>query len=236
MPGLWKSLALFFFLIPYGGIAQDTDTTFFDPRDEVERFYFSSGTEFIFSFASVDYLGTTDGTPMRFAPVFNFQSYFNYDPNDYFGILAGFSIRNVGFIFNFPDSEIKKKYRNYNIGIPVGLKLGRMNGAFLYGGYELEIPVHYKEKTFIGGDKEGKFSVWFSDRVPGIYHSIFFGVQLPYAASLKFRYYLSDFFNPNFRTIENGQTVFPYRDLNARVFYFSLSFNLFKDANLYINE
>lgn len=236
MPNRWKLFGLLFFLIQLSAKTQETDTTFFDSRNEVERFYFSSGTEFIFSFARVDYLATTDGTPMRFAPVFNFQSFFNYDPNDYFGILAGFGVRNVGFIFDFPDSDIRKKYRNYNIGIPVGLKLGRMSGTFLYGGYEMEIPLHYKEKTFVDGDKTDKFSVWFSDRTPGIYHSVFFGIQLPYAATIKFKYYLSDFFNPNFSTIENGQTVYPYRDFNANAFYFSLSFNLFKDANLYINE
>ena len=205
-----------------------------DPSD---RYYFTSGGEIIFSFASVDYMGGNDGSNLRFSPVFNIQSYFNYDPSNNFGIIAGFAIRNVGFIYDFPDSDIKKKFRTYNFGIPIGIKLGRMNRTFLYGGYELEIPFHYKEKTFVGGDKRDKFSIWFSSRHPPVYNSVFVGVQLPFAANLKFKYYLTGFFYQNFKTTDaNGNTVYPYRDFQANVFYLSLSFNILRNKDIIIDD
>lgn len=200
--------------------------------DQSDRFYFTSGGEFIFSFADVEYRGNDDGSILRFAPILNIQSYFNYDPNDYLGFFAGFAVRNVGFIYDLPDSDIRKKYRTYNFGIPVGLKLGRMNRTFLYGGYELELPFHYKEKTFVDGDKEDKFTVWFGNRTAPVMNSIFVGIQFPYAANLKFKYYLTGFFNQDFRTTDaNGQTVFPYADIQANVFYIALSFNILRDKN-----
>lgn len=212
--------------------AQVTDTL---PRPKGES-YVSSGGELIFSFANVDYLGSNDGSKLRFSPVFNIQSYFNFDPSNYFGYFAGFALRNVGFVYEFPDSDIRKKYRNYQVGLPVGIKLGRMNRTFLYFGYEPEFPFHYKEKTFRNNNKIDKFSTWFSRRTPRIYHAVFAGVQLPYSSNLKFKYYLSGFFNRDFQTIENGNTVFPYQDLQAHVFYISLSFRVLKNTQLSIGD
>jgi hypothetical protein len=209
-------------------LAQKTDTL---PKPKGQS-YFSSGGEIIFSFARVKYQGSTDGSKLRFSPFFNIQSYFNYDASDYFGYFAGFTLRNAGFIYEFPDTDTKKKYRNYQVGFPVGIKLGRMNRTFLYFGYEPEFPFHYKEKTFRNGDKVDKFSIWFSNRTPRIYHAVLAGIQLPYATNLKFKYYLSGFFNRDFQTVENGNAVFPYQNLQAHVFYISLSFNLLRNTEL----
>ncbi len=194
--------------------------------------YFTSGGEMIFSFASVDDNGSSDGSVMRWSPVFNLQVYGNYDFSKNAGFIFGGALRNVGFIYDDPTSGKKTKYRNYDIGIPVGIKIGNMNKLFFFGGYEIEFPINYKEKTFID-EKKTKFNVWFSNRVPSYYHSVFAGIQFPYGVSLKFKYYLSEFFNQNY-TESNGNQ--PYKGLKANVFYFSISTSLFKGHDVYMKE
>ena len=193
-----------------------------------EPFYFTSGLEYILSFASVTYKGKSDGSALRFAPVFNLQSFFNFDLNPYSGLIAGVAVRNVGFIYDIPDSDTRMKYRTYNIGIPLGLKLGNMEKTFLYGGYEMEIPVHYKEKRFVDGEKVSKKTGWFSQRVNPLQSALFVGVQLPYATNLRFKFYLSEFFNRDFTELDDGVETRPYEDIEARVFYVSFSFNPFR--------
>lgn len=196
-------------------------------------FYATTGGEMIFSFATIDNNGQESGNIMRWSPVFNFQAYGNYDINKNIGFIFGLGIRNVGFIYDDPTTpNTKKKFRNYNLGLPVGVKIGNLNKVFLYGGYEIEFPLHFKEKTFIDEKKE-KFSVWFSDRVPAYYHTAFVGIQFPYGTSLKFKYYISEFFNQGYTESDGTQ---PYKGLKANVFYISLSTSLFKNNKVYYKE
>lgn len=197
------------------------------------KFYTTTGSEMIFSFATIDDNGNANGNIMRWSPVFNFQFYGNYDINKNLGLIFGATIRNVGFIYNVQDgTNTKKKHRNYDFGIPVGFKVGSMKKTFFFAGYEIEFPFHYKEKTFIDEQKT-KFSVWFSSRTPAYYNTVFAGVQFPYGLSLKFKYYLSEFFNQNY-TESNGNK--PYNGLEVHVFYFSLSASLFKGHEVYVKE
>jgi hypothetical protein len=203
--------------------------------------YFSSGGEIIFSFATIDHKGESTGNVMRFSPVFNIQGMFNYDMTKHFGGFVGLTVRNVGYIYdnyevstnNASNPEetkmVKKKFRTYNLGIPVGLKLGVMNKTFVYGGYEIEFPFAYKEKTFDGDHKDDKFVVWFSDRVEQFQHGFFAGVQMPWGTNLKFKYYLSNFHNMDY--VDNDGKM-PYEDLNANIWYFSLSYNLLRNDKL----
>ena len=98
---------------------------------------------------------------MRFSPVVNIQNWLNYDKSEKLGFFTGLSLRNVGFIYDV-DETTRKKYRTYNVGIPVGVKIGNLSDKFLFFGYELEIPVHYKEKTFVNEDKAEKKNYWFT--------------------------------------------------------------------------
>lgn len=190
-----------------------------------EDTYVTTGGEWIFSFGGTD----NDGA-IRFSPVVNFQVNLNRDVTENFGFYTGVAMRNVGFIWDDPDSaQIRKKFRTYNIGIPVGLKLGDTNGMMLFGGYELEIPFNYKEKTFVNEKKEDKFSVYFSDRVPNLYHALFAGIQFYSGISLKFKYYLTNFHNRSYTEVVNGVEVMPYQDLESNVFYLSLNFSLFRN-------
>jgi hypothetical protein len=209
---------------------------------QVKKFYASSGGEIIFSFANVDYSGNSDGLVMRFSPVLNFQSLVNYDLSDNFGLYSGLAIRNQGFIYKFPNDQEylggkKIKFRTYNLGIPVGVKIGNLSKFHLYGGYELEFPFHYKEKWFENDSKTRKTTAWFTNRVPVLYNALFVGLQFPYGTNIKFKYYLTNFHNQDY-TLSDGDFAGtkPYENLNANVFYISLSFFLFKNMDLYYKD
>jgi len=185
--------------------------------------YVTTGGEWIFSAGGTD----NDGA-IRFSPVFNFQLMWNTDLSEKIGFFSGGALRNVGFIYNDPnDPTIKFKFRTYNIAVPFGIKLGNMNGTFLYGGYELELPINYKQKTFINEKKVDKFSVWFSNRVPNMYHSLFAGLQFYRGLNLKFKYYLTNFHNRNFVARIDGVDVKPYENLASNIWYISLNFSIF---------
>ena len=199
-----------------------------------ERVYSTSGWEFIFSGASINDNGTELSSVTRFTLVVNLQSYLNIDMSDNFGLYTGMAVRNVGFIYDVPNTGQRKKIRTYNFGIPFGFKVGNLNGTFLYGGYEIEFPFNYRERTFENEVKTEKFSVWFSDRTPVAYHTVIVGVQLPYGANFKFKYYLNNYLNQDYsETDSNGISTMPFQGFDVNVFYVSLSFNIFQNTDLY---
>lgn len=201
--------------------------------------YFTSGGEMIFSFASINDNGSSESSIMRWAPVFNLQSMVNADLSPHFGVFSGLAVRNVGYIYgkystnsqaraaSEVEQTYKKKFRSYNLCIPVGIKIGNLDKMFFYGGYEFELPFLYKEKTFDGGDKIDKITGWFSDREKMFQHGFLLGVQFPYGFNIKFKYYMSEFHNQDF-TESNGTK--PYSGLESHVFYFSLCSNLFTNT------
>ena len=201
-----------------------------------DNFYTTTGLEMIFSWADIQQDGVSQPSILRWAPVFNIQTFFNYDLSNKFGLFSGVGVRNVGFIYDESPS-VRKKYRTYNLAIPVGIKIGKLDKAFIYAGYELEIPFNYKEKTFVN-EQKSKYSVWFSDRVPNIYNSVLLGVQLPKGLNLKFKYYITEFFNSSFKEVDQdtGDITEPYADLHVNVFFVSLSINLLKDTKVYYLE
>jgi hypothetical protein len=198
-----------------------------------KKIYTTTSGELIFSFANINYKGDETGSIMRFSPVVNLQNWINIDNSENFGWFSGLSVRNVGFIYEPPgQTGIKKKYRTYNIGVPIGIKVGNLSNKFLFAGYELEIPVNFKEKTFENENKT-KNNVWFSKQVNTFQHSLMAGVQLPYGATLKFKYYLTNFFNKKY-TLSDGTK--PYENSDYNIFYFSLSFGLLKNTDFYYNN
>lgn len=202
-----------------------------------QKFYTTSGGELILSLADIN----TGDLPapqniVRFSPWFNLQSLGNYDFGKSAGMFFGLNVRNVGFIASDNQTQIKKKYRVYDLGIPVGFKLGKMDEFFFYGGYEFELPLNYKEKTFVNEKSTEKFNVWFSDRVPTFYHAVFLGLQFPYGANIKFKYYLTPFHNPDFIEKIGEVDVKPYENLKANVFYIALSFTMFKNSTVYYKK
>jgi len=198
------------------------------------KLYFSSGGELIFSWANVDDNGLDGEVITRFSAFFHFQSLTNYDFSNSVGAFWGLAIRNVGFIYKDPNNTaVRKKYRTYNLGFPVGFKFGDLGGRFIYVGYELELPFNYKEKTFISDKKQDKFNEWFSSRssrTPFIHHSLFVGITGIRGASIKFKYYLTNFFNKDFTDNETGFPIKPFENFDVNLFYVSLNLDLFKNT------
>ena len=209
-------------------------------------FYYSNEAEIIFSFADIS---SPDGQSldqnMRWTPFFNLAGHLNYDFTKNFGINLGIAVRNVGFITKFDadpsDSQgiDRIKYRTYNAGIPVGFKIGDLDQEkpfFFFGGYELELPFHYKQKEFSGSSKENKTTSWFTDRNPDLMNSIYAGVQFRTGTAIKFKYYLTEFFNPDYTVTRDGVIFAPFGDFNANVFYFSVEFYPFQGVSKYFNK
>ena len=201
------------------------------------KLYSTSGWEMIFSWADVDYNSTEGKTIMRWAPVLNLQGSLNYDFGKNVGLFTGLAIRNVGYIMdNYVDRDehtVKKKFRTYNVGIPVGIKVGNMKKLFIYAGYDFEFPFHYKEKTFKDENKTKNVATFFSNRVEQFQHGTIVGIQFPYGANLKFKYYFSEFHNQGY-TESDG--YMPYAGLKSNVLYISLNFSMFKNAKFYYEE
>lgn len=198
-----------------------------------KKIYTTTGGELILSWADAKDNGANADSPLRFAPFFNFQNQLHRDMNDKLGFFTGLNIRNVGFIYDDPvEVNTRYKLRTYTLGIPFAIKVGDMAGKLVFAGYELELPVNFKEKTFVNEDKVSKSSGWFSKRTPGLYHSLFVGIQGPYGLQVKFKYYLTNFVDKGYAANDgNGNTIYPYQNFEANVLYISLSFQLFRDAN-----
>jgi hypothetical protein len=186
--------------------------------------------EFIFSGAEVEQ-GLDGGSPesinakMRFTGFFHWEQDWHMDFTDHVGIYSGFALRNIGLIMN--DSRLNDAFnyskiirRSYNLGVPLALKLGSFDNHFyVFGGGELELLFHYKEKYWENGQKY-KTSEWFSNKTKRFLPSVFAGVQFPGGLNLKFKYYLDDFLNHDFKGSgdRNDYTTFK----KSQVFYVSL--------------
>jgi hypothetical protein len=202
--------------------------------------YWTGGSETIFSFANITDNGETGGNIMRFAPFLNLQEMYNVDLNKSFGVYTGIFVRNVGFIYDkYVDQQtgdiVKKKFRSYNIGVPFGFKIGKMDSFFLYAGYDLAYAFNYKEKTF-KNDRKDKLVSWFGNRVNAFQHGFVVGVQFPYGMNVKFKYYLNNFHNEDYMETIDQVNYYPYKGLEANVWYISLNFNLFRNTKLIIVE
>lgn len=215
-------------LLVSGLYAQNKDT----PRKET---YITSGMEMLFSFANIKENGDQKGSILRWAPLINVGARLNKDVSNKLGFYTGLSLRNVGYIYGeyktntVPQYYYKKKFRSYNLCIPLGIKIGEMDRMFFFTGYEVDFPILYKEKTFDQGDKIDKITGWFSKRQEWFQHGFMVGVQFRYGLNIRFKYYLSEFHNQDF-VDSNG--VKPYQGLRSNIFYFSFGSYLFRDRTI----
>jgi hypothetical protein len=198
-------------------------------QESTGRTYLSGGSEFAFSAPILDVNGSDQGAVIRFAPMVNVQQTVNKDLSDNFGLFLGLSVNNVGFIYDSPDStNYRFKYRTYNLGLPVGFKVGTMDGGLFFAGYSVEWAFNYKEKRFLNENKEDKFVVWGSDRVIPFQQAVMAGFQLGNGSTLKVKYYFTNFHNKDYVATQDGVQYKPYDGLNANVLTVSLGFALFK--------
>ena len=202
-------------------------------QDSAKRTYFSGGSEIAFQTAVLDVNGKDEGAVVRFAPVVNVQQTINKDMSDHFGLFLGLSVNNVGFIYDVPESDYRYKFRSYNLGLPVGIKIGTMNGGLFFAGYSFEWPFNYKEKEFLNERKEDKIVVWVSKRTQPFHQAVMAGFQLGNGTTLKVKYYLSNFHNEDFSETQDvggvSTSVKPYDGLKANIIQLSLGFALFTD-------
>jgi len=187
-----------------------------------QKIYAVSGGEMIFQSVMVKQNNEDVGTNMRFTMWFHAGEFVHLDAGNNIGFFSGMGMRNIGFITS--EDNVTIKYRSYNLGIPLALKLGSFKDNFyIYGGVEYEWMFHFKQKTIINGEKT-KYSKWFSDRTPAFIPSVFAGIQFPKGINVRFRYYLDDFLNNKFKVSDEYHDYTSFT--KTRIWYISLSFYL----------
>ena len=186
------------------------------------------------------------GNNVRFTAFFHLGQYIHCDFTDKIGFFSGLAVRNVGMITdetlptNVYTPGVEIQYENYNIirrqymlGVPLAIKLGSFkNHIYFFGGGEYEMAFHLKEKFWTGSfDRSGpktKSMEWFSSQTPTFLPSVFTGVQFPRGINLKFKYYLTDFLNTDYKVSTNSNEGSPFsisdltRYESSQLFYFSL--------------
>jgi len=186
--------------------------------------YVSFENEFLFQGASIKDHGNKMNNNMRFTAFFHTGANIHFDFFSWGGIYTGLGIRNIGYIQDeVPDPNIDKiKRRSYTLGLPLAVKVGKMEKMIVFAGGEYEWLFHYKEKTFTG-DVKSVYKDWFSNRTKHFMPSVFAGVQFMNGVNLKFKYYLSNFLNEDYTDTYGGH---PFSEMDVRMFYVSLSFNI----------
>jgi len=131
-------------------------------------------------------------------------------------------------------SEIETiKRRAYTISFPLGIKVGNLaKNHFLFFGGEIEFPFHYKNKVWVDGDKQQKYTEWFSDQTNPYLLSAFVGIQLPGGVNLKFKYYFDDLMNTDYETsvrttTDSAVKIKPFEGIKSKIFYISFGMNMF---------
>src|SRR5262245_26539712 len=123
-----------------------------DDKHSHKGYITAGGNGGILSFADIKEGGERVNSIPRFTLFFNIGTNYNYDFSKHAGFFSGINIKNIGLITK--DDNIKLKRRVYTIGVPLGIKLGDMDGeTMFYGGAELDFAFNYKEKRFVNGDK-----------------------------------------------------------------------------------
>ncbi|MFY0673512.1 MAG: hypothetical protein JXQ87_08905 [Bacteroidia bacterium] len=184
-----------------------------------QQTYWTSQGEYIFSWSQ--YTGATGNgsTRTRFSIFPNSELVYNVDSRGILGTYFGISLRNVGL--NWGDPE-KHKRRSLSFGVPLVFKLGDLeNDNFFFFGGEIEAFFHYKKKDWTPEGEKIKSSEWFSDEINILQPSFMVGYSMN-KIMFKVKYYMFDFFNPEFADA-TGRLI--YQDIGrSNIFYLGISF------------
>jgi hypothetical protein len=190
----------------------------------VEKFYISSGIDgLIFSTATGDLPKSDNPGIIRFTGFLHLGLTLNYNLSRHIGAYTGLDLKNVGFIEKH-DGEVTK-HRTYNVGIPIGIRVGNMAKTGKYGfiGGGVDMPLNYKEKQFVvRNQKTVKFTEWFSDRTPFIMPYLFAGAGISQGFTLKVQYYPTNFMNTDF----TDGTSKPYAGYDVHLILFSIGYTV----------
>jgi Outer membrane protein beta-barrel domain len=177
----------------------------------------------IFSGANISEPSGNPKDVLRFTYGFNIGVSFNFNFSRHLGAYTGVDIKNIGFIEHNDGVTIKR--RTYNIGAPVGIKIGNMamRRTYVFFGGGVDAPFNYKEKHFQIRDQKTKFNEWFSDRTPAIMPYVFLGMAFKHGLTVKAQYYPNNYLNPDFTV--NG--VKPYAGYDVHLFMLSLGISMY---------
>lgn len=206
--------------------ADDEVETMTAPSSSKKGYFSLVGETSLFQSAAFERPGMNrELTYLRFTFGVNVGVNYNYDFDDNFSASIGLNIKNIGFTDKIGDMTIKR--RVYNLGIPIGFKVGnlwRKSYAIVGGG--IDLPLNYREKSWTDRDDKKKMSEWFSDRTPDVMPFLFAGMSFKKGTVVKFTFYPSNFFNTSYEETHDGITTRPYRGYDARLLTFSLGFDL----------
>ena len=148
---------------------------------------------------------------------------FNWNFSPHIGIFTGLDIKNIGYIEQ--DNGYTLKRRTYNVGVPLGIKIGNManNKGKIFLGGGLDAPINYNEKYFHDRDNKKRINEWFSDRTPALMPYVFGGVTFNQGVSIKVQYYPNNFLNENFK---DNAGAMPNAGTVVNLLLFSLGFKI----------
>ncbi|MFI5195984.1 MAG: hypothetical protein ACHQD8_02750 [Chitinophagales bacterium] len=209
------------------------DTTVKIITPPLKKFYVGSGMDgAIFSTATIQHtnpvcatcqgMTTTNTTgTLRFSWFINAGLTFNFNLSKHFGIYTGIDIKNIGYIEQANGWTVKR--RTYNIGVPVGIKIGNMmpKRTYMFIGGGVDAPINFKDKKFQVRNEKTKFNEWFSQRTPAIMPYIFAGMSVYHGITVKAQYYLNNFLNPDF--IDKNGTK-PYAGTEVHLILLSIGY------------
>jgi len=158
----------------------------------------------------------------RFTLFINTGITFNYNLSRHFGLFSGLDLKNIGYQTKNNTTDSITVRRTYNIGIPLGIKIGNMTdrGHYLFLGGGLDMTVNYKEKSYLVTSQKAEFSEWFSTRTAQFMPYIFVGASVYRRFTLKLQYYPGNFLNPDFTV--KGNT--PYAGYNVNLFLLTVGY------------
>ena len=215
---------LFFVTTAFAGHRVNDTTLPLRVEPPVERFFVGNAMDgAVFSSANIKRGSATTTGILRFSYIINFGFTFNYNPGRHFGIYSGIDVKNVGFIEHHGNGSIQK-YRTYNVGIPIGVKIGNMAKKKCYGffGGGLDMPVNYKEKYFFNRSNKQKLSEWFGNRTPLFTPYVFAGFAIRRGVTFKAQYYPNNFFNPDYSVMNTK----PYATTDVHLLLLSVGINV----------
>jgi hypothetical protein len=210
-----------------------------------QKVYSVSSGEMIFSTGTTEFTdaylqqypgASVSENPLRFTTFFHLTQYWHMDFGNNVGLFLGLGVKNMGLIsdeilYNAAISD----YQSYKIirrvytgGIPVAFKLGSFkDNLYVFGGGEVEFPIHFKEKYWDSHDRKGsktKNSEWFGSQTQSVIPSVMAGVQFPKGFNLKFKYYLNDFLNNDYTDTKFVSDLTRYK--TSRLWSVSLSWQI----------
>jgi hypothetical protein len=160
---------------------------------------------------------------IRFTWFVNLGLTFNFNFSPHVGMYTGVDIKNIGYIEQNNGYTLKR--RVYNIGAPLGLKIGNMghHGNYFFAGGGLDVAINFQEKLFKERDNKTKINEWWSDRTPRTMPYAFIGGCFRQHVSVKLQYYMNNFMNTDYQDNEGN---FIYQGTDVHLILLSVGFNM----------